>query len=795
MQLYDFLKFVITTPQGYFCLATKKEELWEEHWFNYPKDLENGTIISAVESYKNTCNMYFSAHLFSEPRSLKALVLPSKTIQADLDYAIPMEIPISPTLLVRTSEGRHQAYWILDISDPLYPEDIESIARKLAYAIPRCDRSGWTAGHKVRLPYTLNYKYTPPLPVELIDVTSIKDISDFDVFPDTISAIDALKFNEWLDEPHIDYHVGPQVLLSEYASKGLPQRIVLQYNLAVRDRSKSIWDLMCSLFRVGATKEEVYWLAYKSINNKFSNRDLRKDVLRAQEHATSKTASILDLIETIRRTSFDTVWARHEALAKIIISHMHQTGLFLHTRDNQGWYIPKETGKPISLSREGLALKAYLYIKYVLNYSDPSTKYIINALQATVEAQVASNDVNSLSIYDEISNRLLLHTGTRDVLVIDKTSISTITNGEAATVFGWAPRAEGFTLSSLPLSKRWYEIMFRETAIGSDTYTPNETVHMLRIWFLFLLFKNNVFSRPILGIFGPPGSGKSTLCKIIYRVLYGRYKELGSISDQKNFDISMANNPFFVLDNVDSAVPWFTDRLALSVSVTESEQRRLYTDGDVFTLRRHAMIGVTAHTPKFIREDIADRMLIISLRRRENFDSETELLTHLTRMRGQLWNDIISDIQLILNTPKPPNTTNFPQFRIADFASWGTWFARALGEEQLFYTTLEKFKTQQRSIALDEESLVVTLIKRLVALENNPSTFVSTTALWTALISVAGNDAFTFQKTYKNVIVFSKKLFTLQDALKSIVNIESKLDVQTGTRLWKVQPLGTNSTV
>src|SRR5512138_871884 len=178
----EFLNAVVTSRAGYFLLCSRDVDVgWKEHWYDWPLDL--GQILADAQAHADAQrDVYFTAHLFAEKRSSKNSVLPTRTIQADLDAAEVMAMPVVPSVIVCTSPGRHQGYWILN--ETLSAGDVEDLARRIAYGTRDCDRTGWPAGHRMRLPGTMNWKYTTPASVEVVG-QSIKavDPEAFHTFP------------------------------------------------------------------------------------------------------------------------------------------------------------------------------------------------------------------------------------------------------------------------------------------------------------------------------------------------------------------------------------------------------------------------------------------------------------------------------------------------------------------------------------------------------------------------------------------------------------------------------------
>jgi hypothetical protein len=100
--LKHFLMSVITTENGFFCLAHRDSKgEWVEEFRGWPDDIEY--IVERAFALAAQKDVYYSPHLFSSKSSLKANVLPTRTIAADLDEANILTLPVKPTILIETS--------------------------------------------------------------------------------------------------------------------------------------------------------------------------------------------------------------------------------------------------------------------------------------------------------------------------------------------------------------------------------------------------------------------------------------------------------------------------------------------------------------------------------------------------------------------------------------------------------------------------------------------------------------------------------------------------------------------
>lgn len=793
MKTDEFLRTVVTTTAGNFLLATRSDAGWREEWYDWPQQL--ATIVEdSVAHAKANSDVYFSAHLFEERRSVKACVLPTRTIQADLDFADIMTLPVMPTVIVGTSPQRHQGYWVL--AETLEAAEIEGLSRRIAYGVKDCDRTGWPAGHRMRLPGTFNFKYMTPAQVMIVGHTlKALDQEAFNLFPGLVTAVAAAEADaDWINSGDFNMDVGPVQLMHDAK---MSATIITQYDKPAKDRSKYLWSLMLDAFRHDLERDQVFWLAWNTVNNKFRDdhryagvTDLRKDVLRAEAVALDRQLDLKAAIMDLRQLRGVGQVARFQKAAAVVMARMREDGEMIHTRGGQLWFMRSDTGRPIELSVRSLWLDAYLGRTFALNASEQMCRFVKEELVMHTRNQAASSDLTTLSYYEPVRKTLLLHTGGRDVLHISATDVDVHPNGYAHTVFTVDESVEPFRLGKVEElgGRTWYDTLFAPQMEHIEgTLTQAEAVALLRCWFLLILFRSQVPNRPLLTVLGAPGSGKTTTAKKLYRLLYGKYRHVTTIETPDKFDSSTIGFPFVAFDNADIYERWLPEKLAQAAAVTDVTQRRLYTDTDTITQRRQAMLMLTAHNPKFTREDVVDRMIIILLKRLPYWLPEGQILEEVTALRYALWADIVRDIQGILRTPMVPHEA-VPQFRIEDYAHYGMWFSEAVGQAGVFYSAINKLISSQRGLNLETDQLLVAVINRWLRARGEKGKapeYMAQTSIWTELAAYAP-DPIAFQRAYRNALFLGRKLLTMQDSLRQVFSVEVRYD-DAGQRQWRIE--------
>jgi hypothetical protein len=559
------------------------------------------------------------------------------------------------------------------------------------------------------------------------------------------------------------------------------------------DRSRALWRLMTECFRAKMTREQTYLLAYHSKNNKFAflryggQRALALDVIRAEREVFSGPAGIRERINDVRKLGGQPQEKR-QSLANMCRNQMLSHGRFMHARGGTLWYILEEEGRPIPINRGSTQLNVLLDVMFALNATEPEQQYVVNHLINHVAALPETGEIAALSHYNPTTNTLLLHTGNKNVLRITTDTIDTVINGYKDIIFLWNadhnvnPNTEPSTIDP------WYDALFSMSLhnLSDEGVTPEQALALLRAWFIILLLRNAVVSRPILAVFGQPGSGKSTLFKRVYALLYGPHKAVSGVGTQQEFDYAMSVDPLLVLDNVDTWERWLPDRIARAAGVSELTRRKLYTDTDTVTIRLQAFLGITAHNPKFGREDVLDRFIMITLERIQTFQDETAIVQNILTNRDIYWGQIALDVQRVLREPDPPTHT-VAQFRVQDFSRFGQRIANALGFADAFHSAITTMVDQQKGFVLDEDSILVSLIDHYIKSPRYKSTlteYLTPAKLWGIFDLLGGPDK-SFAKQYGNSVKLGRKLWAMQDALKQRFTVEWRFDAKQKTKVWR----------
>lgn len=293
-QRTTFFRLLFGPAEGFVCIAisNKARSKFTEHFFQYPQELP--LMLETIQKNVQNNDLYFCPQLLRERKRTKENVEYTPNAWADLDLCVPSNMLVEPSLIIESSPGRYQAYWVLN--SIIDPDDVQDICKRIAYHHREqgADTSGWDLTQLLRIPWTFNHKYSssPELPtVKVIGATTLKyGLNDFSMYK-------SQEEYETVTHPMPDFAQGTTGDdLLQLRRMTLNPRIWGMYvDIPEEGKwSQVLWNLEMLLFEAGFSREEVYIIVRDSKCNKYA-RDgkpaqmLWKDVCRAETKAMIHT--------------------------------------------------------------------------------------------------------------------------------------------------------------------------------------------------------------------------------------------------------------------------------------------------------------------------------------------------------------------------------------------------------------------------------------------------------------------------------------------------------------------------
>jgi P4 family phage/plasmid primase-like protien len=266
----DLWDHVFGDERGLLAICHTDDPNFRTQFFNYPAAADKAAEW-ALEKAQNGREVYFCAHLLTNPRRIKENATAVHTLWGDLDNAEAPEGEITPTAVVQSSPNRFHCYWRL--TDAIPPQAAELLNKRLALEIG-ADPSGFDLTQLLRVPGTANYKHegSPVVGVQRLDQSRTYSAGDLDrilpLLPGPASKNGHTHVDEDAGDPPVE--LGPEALKVWRGEKPKTK------DTGEVDRSASLMKIGRVLYDAGASprvmaealKERDLTLSYEKYTNR-----------------------------------------------------------------------------------------------------------------------------------------------------------------------------------------------------------------------------------------------------------------------------------------------------------------------------------------------------------------------------------------------------------------------------------------------------------------------------------------------------------------------------------------------
>ena len=253
----------------------------------------------------------------------------------------------------------------------------------------------------------------------------------------------------------------------------------------------------------------------------------------------------------------------------------------------------------------------------------------------------------------------------------------------------------------------------------------------------------------------------------VVKLLFGPGVDVDTVDRRKEdaFVAAVSRGHLVVFDNVDGGIDWLNDRLATCATGGQITLRKLYTTNETEIIRPRCFIALTARTPRFRREDVADRLLLFRVQRLREYVPDRKMIARILTHRNEILSgllDDLSEIVLALRKGKPEESL---RFRMADFGTMALFLARTADGEtgaQSVRSLLGKMEEEQGDYAVEDEPLCHALDLWLEQ-GGNSGRAMTTRDLFEELSRLAKDHGLYWP--YRNAISFGRRLSSAWPAL------------------------------
>ena len=226
-------------------------------------------------------------------------------------------------------------------------------------------------------------------------------------------------------------------------------------------------------------------------------------------------------------------------------------------------------------------------------------------------------------------------------------------------------------------------------------------------------FLKNI-SIPIMINHGEQGSAKTSVSNGVKHMIDPEVENsLSMPTDTDDVAVTISKREISSFDNIDEFSKQTSDFLCRVVTGTLHPKRKLYTNGEEFSLFLKEKIILNGITPTVDQADLLERSIFYELPKIGKTERMTddEFKNRLDEMRPYVVGQALQTIQkamLILDQVKQEAKNKLP--RMADFAIWGEAISRVLGNKPHEFLNAYCDRLEISNLVLSDEKPLVRLV-------------------------------------------------------------------------------------
>jgi hypothetical protein len=397
-----------------------------------------------------------------------------------------------------------------------------------------------------------------------------------------------------------------------------------------------------------------------------------------------------------------------------------------------------------------------------LSATEPGFRFVLDMLQADTARTAPVVEIRVLAHYDPATGLLAVSNGGGGFWARERGgSWELAANGDDGILFLTEPGAE--TWEPVFGNGEALRAYFGGFLFDNAPISDEDQRTLLFVYLLQQLFPPFRRTRMIPTFLGPQGSGKTTGCRRVGRLLGGPTFDVGGVHRDREdaFVATVTNTIVAALDNADARVPWLEDALATYATGRQYDLRRLYTTNEHVRYEPKSILLLNSRDPQFRRPDVAERLLPFYCVRPEAYVSESQLNAELDALRPHVWGALLARAAAIADAgPEliPPPI----QFRMADFGSFGWRVFKLAGQESAWLALLGRLERAQMAFAAEGDAVVETL-RVLLDQQGGSIGPIPTSELFQACRGIADDEGLPFPRSASG---FGKRLTNLRRVLE-----------------------------
>jgi len=472
----------------------------------------------------------------------------------------------------------------------------------------------------------------------------------------------------------------------------------------------------------------------------------------------------------------------NQEIARRCLEELTARGVFY--KSNQGlYYFDRADCQLVEVYADELKLVSLLG-QMGLNPSEQVFKYVFEEVKRFGCEKGIESQIYLYAHYCPERNCLYINNFDGTIYRISEEGIDRVINGTDGVLFR---KINGEPIEYVPVEQEkdlLYQYLISLVNPEEGCLSPNEAKALIHLWFFSLFLFDSFQTHPIFALIGEKGSGKTTLSRLIGKLLFGRDFEVSPLPDKESdFDALVANRALAVLDNVDENRRWLCNRLASIATGEVITKRKLYTTNQLVEIPSNCQLIITSRNPFFTRDDVSDRLLLIRLKRFEEFRPEKEIIKSLLSHRHQIMSQVFQLLQQILGMFSKEEKVFLTEFRLAEFSDFCLRILESAGFLEQGRKIFEKLSSAQELFALERE-LLIDLLEEWINKDGNVGRIMNASALFEELKEIAEEKRIRWRCSSPRSL--AQKIVNLRTNLEEVFGLEIKKERnQNVYRFWR----------
>lgn len=690
--LLDFLRPFIGNHEGYMAFTVvnrsqtdlESNKKWGE-FRNIYCEVSNGEINLPEEALSDNPELewYFCPSILSEPSRLQNKFKVSGSYWIDFDEPVEWQkFDPPPSIVVQTSEQKHHCYWLMkefitDVNDQRYWN-----ARALRH-FQGGDLSGFDATQLLKLPWGLNLKlaskvgddhFVPRIVKLDPDLKYVE--SDFSEMREPkVNLPDAVDLTDMPDLPVINKRKKWDKYAAEYEiPKDLMLKLYTEQDGGEEKRSGALYGLQCTLLDAFDNHADmVFHVLYRSPNDKFTADHgeakgaafLWKDINRvlAKQESRKANAGPIESIKTILKSKLD-FSEKGNRINEVVFEKLEGLGSFIQN-DFAYYYVSTKTEfaklHPVSI-RSDSPFAGMIRAQFGLN-AGTDKSFISGILHEAVSLCQQSTKItfHNFAHYDALNNIVYVDRYDGSMYVLNGSKIDHKPYGYKGVYFH---PSESMYPKPFEYKKKYKKGAFESMILDGPNFITDgqgtsrkEMRHLLKTWVASYFFPEAMDTKPIICIYGPADSGKTTLFQNLSIMFTGdsTFSVTEMPKDSKQFNNDVTNNAYLFYDNVEVNKKELQEKLAQVATGYTLKQRKLYSTNETVSYKARCFVGITTRTLDKIQEDVAQRYIMIPVQPfvlsggRMQRQSMSAILREVSDKRDDLWSELLDYVNKMIS--------------------------------------------------------------------------------------------------------------------------------------------------